>query len=633
MTHSDDLTTDAAPQGANLDSSLDSKIAALDLRSRLLSLLRLGFFGAFIGGFLVLGSLGWTVALPCVLAFAVLFYVHGKVDASRAALEDLQLLQREAQDRRENRRFDRPVPVIPDDPLPLEKGRRVYADEPDVFCLDDGVLDDLQLIEGRHTLFGFLDVSSTIFGARRLHRMLTSPMTSVAAIRDRQGAVSELAENPDTRRKLMETLIRLRRYDFESVPRVLRAPTTFAGRLGLVFGANLLGTAPAVLVVLSFFWPPATAFLLLLLVFNFMIVGMQSTMSNLARERILRPGPALQGIARVGEVLTAAAFTRDAWREIIEVFSQARPATRSLGRYEALLQFHSFGIVFEFFNVFMLWELRILPFADAALLKYRETVERALGALGETEALLSLSAPLLEQDGYVLPEALERDGPVVRGEELGHPLLPSGSVVRNRIDLDHERNVAIITGSNMAGKSTYLKSVAMNTVLAGAGGPVCARSFAWTPVSLYSDINIRDSLDDGKSYFRVEVERILEAIHAATRGSATLTIFDELFRGTNSIERLAISRAILRHLRSTGALVLVATHDVSLTDLVTLEGEGGMRNFHFRELVEDGVMTFDYQLREGPAQTRNAIRVLEAIGYPETITREARAETENQTAE
>lgn len=629
MTLSDDQPTPNLLENQDLDAALE----ALELRSRRLSAFRLALFAVFVGGFVVFGATGWMVALPCMLVFAFLFHVHGKVDSRRSEIEDLLLLRKEARERRDNCRFECPVPEIPTEPLPLEEGRRVYAEEADVFSLDEGVLDDLQLVDGRHTLFGFLDVSSTIFGATRLHRMLTAPMTSVNSIRERQDAVRELAGSPETRDRLMRTLVKLRRHDFRPVPRVLREPTAYAGKLGLALVANVLGTVPLVLIALSLYWAPATAFLLLLLVLNFMIVGMQSKASNPARERILRPGPALRGIADVGEVLSAASFSQVAWRDIGRVFGEARPATRSLGRYEALLQIHSFGIVFEFFNIFTLWELRILPFAEAALVRHQEAAEHALGALGETEALLSLSTPLVEQDGYVIPEVLESDSPRVTAVALGHPLLHSAAVVRNPVDLGGEHNVAIITGSNMAGKSTYLKSVAMNTVLAGAGGPTCARSFSWTPVSLYSDINIRDSLDDGKSYFRVEVERILEAIQAAVKGSATLAIFDELFRGTNSVERLAISRAILRYMRSTGALVLVATHDVSLTDLVTEEGEDRMQNFHFREHVEDGVMTFDYQLREGPAETRNAIRVLEVMDYPEEITREARTETESHTTE
>jgi DNA mismatch repair ATPase MutS len=206
---------------------------------------------------------------------------------------------------------------------------------------------------------------------------------------------------------------------------------------------------------------------------------------------------------------------------------------------------------------------------------------------------------------------------------LGHPLIEPERVVLNDLHLGPQSPIAIITGSNMSGKSTLLKSVGMNLVLAGMGGPVEARAMRWTPLALSSDINVRDSLDDGKSYFAVEVERVERILRLAREGGKVLGIFDELFRGTNSAERLAIAMALIAHLRGTGGLYLVATHDLAITRLA--EEIPGIVNFHFREEVHDGTMRFDYRLRPGPAPTRNAIRVLETRGYPETLVREARA--------
>ena len=615
---------------ATVDSSsvLSRSIAELGRQSRRLSVARLVVFLVAILGFVVLENFGWVVAVACTLVFFFLFVLHGRVDSERQRLKDHLLLNGEAEARAENRCFDHPAPSIPQDALPLEEGRRVYADEPETFALDSGVIDDLQVSEGRHTLFGFLDVSSTVFGAWRLRRLLTRPMMDAAAIRSRQAAVQELADRPESRQKILETLVALRRHSFSTLPKILRAPGSCAGRVGLLVIAHILGTIPLVLLVAAFYWTPATAFLVFLLVFNYVLTGMEASKSNAARDRITTLGPALRGILALEGAMDRAKFEADEWCGLKAVFKRVHVAARTLCRYQALLQFHTFGLFFEFFNVFTLWELRILPLAESALLRYRGEIECALGALGETEALLSLSSPLVEQSLYSMPELVESESPLVEAQGLGHPLLHSGAVVRNHLKLDGDQNVWIVTGSNMAGKSTYLKSVATNILLAGAGAPVCAQEFRWTPVGLYSDINIRDSLDDGKSYFRVEVERILQVIRAASRGEKVFAVFDELFRGTNSLERLAISRAILRHLAPSGALLVVATHDVALTELVTREGEIRMANYHFREQVKDGVMSFDYRLREGPAVTRNAIRVLEAVGYPREVTSAARAETD-----
>jgi DNA mismatch repair ATPase MutS len=322
--------------------------------------------------------------------------------------------------------------------------------------------------------------------------------------------------------------------------------------------------------------------------------------------------------------MASAGLQAPAWRRIGEAFAAIQPEARKLKRYIALLEFHSYGVIFELINVLTLWELRILPLAAGLFARRRELIADSAGALGEGEALLSLSLPLAEQEGFCLPEVLEGERPVVEALEMGHPLLDPGTAVRNDLRLGRGANVWIVTGSNMSGKSTFLKAAGVNLIIAGMGGPACARSLRWTPLALYSDINVRDSLDDGKSYFQVEVERVLGVLRAARESPMLLAIFDELFRGTNSVERIAIARAVIRHLRSSGALLLVATHDRSVAELVSVEREPGMESRHFEERVDGGVMRFDYRLREGEARSRNAIRVLELQGYPADLIDEAR---------
>ena len=155
-----------------------------------------------------------------------------------------------------------------------------------------------------------------------------------------------------------------------------------------------------------------------------------------------------------------------------------------------------------------------------------------------------------------------------------------------------------------------------------------ATSFRFTPVELYSDINIRDSIDDGKSYFQVEVERVKDIIVAAGRSRLVLAIVDELFRGTNSEERNAISYALLHYLREQGILVLLATHDGQLAKSLEEEQVAGISNHHFEETVEKGNLSFEYRLLDGPAGTRNAILVLQANDYPAALVASAKGRVE-----
>lgn len=626
-----------AADGASVSSdamrlaSIEARLAQLEARSGRLSWWRILAFLVCMAGLCGIGSslfYPFLVSLPAAVLFIAVLLRHGDVLDQIASLENDRLLLSESSERRESRRSRSQAPTV-DTSIEndLAQGQRVYAPEPPSFELDDGLVDDFNLLTGVRSLFGFLNTCSTSFGARRLRYWLTHPLTKSADILTRQDAVREAAQKSDARTALLKSLLTLRKRSYDSAPTLLHASATFTERGGLRVLTHVMGTLPAIIVILLAFGIGGFALappLLLLVVCNMAIIGINVKYSNPARDRLLLFRPLLQGLVAFHSSLERASFEAAEWQRIAGTFCALRPTAKQLLRVLSFLALHSYGVLFEIFNVLTLWELRWIPIGERVLESHRRELEHALGALGESEALLSLACPLAEQDGFCLPEPLESDRPSLSAEALGHPSIESDSVVRNPLQLNSERNVWIITGSNMAGKSTYLKAVGVNLVLAGAGGPVSAQSFRWTPLTLYSDVNVRDSLDEHKSYFQVEVERVLHIVHAANAKPMVFAIFDELFRGTNSEERYAISRAILRYLRSCGALVIAATHDLALTKLVEEDNEPGMENRHLREKVSGRAMTFDYRLREGPAPTRNAIRVLEASGYPEELTKEAR---------
>jgi len=595
-----------------------SNLAARCSNLRLLSFLALGL--GLLGG-IESTLVPLLVSVPAFLLFLLAFLVHGRSLDRVRNLDEALTLRAEAAARRTNQKHGREAPDVPDEGTALEAGLRVYADEPETFELDMGLAEDLDVLRGPRSLFSLLDASSTAFGSRRLRHMLLHPLRRAEDLRHRQEAVSELAERDQVRSDFLARLISARRHSLDPLTRLLYERPAFANRGALALWARVAGTVTPLLLitmVLTGRLELAAPFALLL-VLNLGTIGKHSAESNRARDHLLLFHPFLETSLRLRDGLAAADLKAPLWAEVASVFADIEDHARRLKRRMDLLSFHDYGVLFEIVNAVTLWELRLLPGAARLFLDAQDRLRGAAGALGEAEALLCLSLPLAEQ-GYIQPEIVDRERPVVAGVDVAHPLLPSESVVANPVDLGLPENIWIVTGSNMSGKSTYLKAIGTNVVLAGAGGPVRAREFRWTPVAIFSDMNVRDSLDDGKSYFRVEVERVLKMVRAAQEGPRVLAIFDELFRGTNSDERLAITRALLRYVRSSGALVVVATHDRKLADLVTVHQEEGMTNRHLRESVEDGVMRFDFRVREGPAATRNAIRVLEAQGYPKEIT-------------
>ncbi|MFN2217343.1 MAG: MutS-related protein, partial [Anaerolineae bacterium] len=238
----------------------------------------------------------------------------------------------------------------------------------------------------------------------------------------------------------------------------------------------------------------------------------------------------------------------------------------------------------------------------------------------ELEALSSLA-----NFGYLNPEysfpdivALEGQDPVppfdARG--LGHPLIPDEGKVCNDFTVPQLGQVTVITGSNMAGKSVFLKTVGVNLALAYAGGPVSAKRLRALPFRLFTSMGISDSVTDGISFFYAEVRRLKALVTELEREHPLPLLFciDEIFRGTNNRERLIGSRAYVRALAGKHGLGFIATHDL---ELAKLAGElPQVVNFHFRDRVEDGRMVFDYVLQPGPCPTTNALRIMQLEGLP-----------------
>jgi DNA mismatch repair ATPase MutS len=199
---------------------------------------------------------------------------------------------------------------------------------------------------------------------------------------------------------------------------------------------------------------------------------------------------------------------------------------------------------------------------------------------------------------------------------VGHPLIPDHEKVCNDLALTHLGEIAIITGSNMAGKSTFLRTVGLNLALAYAGGPVNAISLQTMLFRLFTCIQVSDSVTDGVSYFYAEVKR-LKALLSALQENHPLPLFffiDEIFRGTNNRERLIGSRAYVRALVGQHGVGLISTHDLELAKLADQVAE--IENYHFRDDFKEGQMVFDYTLHPGPCPTTNALKIMQMAGLP-----------------
>jgi hypothetical protein len=288
---------------------------------------------------------------------------------------------------------------------------------------------------------------------------------------------------------------------------------------------------------------------------------------------------------------------------------------RRLGRVAAALGLRTNPVLSILVHLFVPWDFIFTHQLELVKREIAGLLPRWLDAWYELEALNSLANFAYLNPRYKFPELLAETGRMV-ARELGHPLLKPESKVCNDFELDHDRRIVILTGSNMAGKSTFLRTIGVNLVLAYAGAPVNAEQLQASLFRIFTCIKVSDSVQDGLSYFYAEVKR-LQALLAATEVDDPLPVLfliDEIFRGTNSRERLIGSRSYIRTLAQGTSVGLVATHDLELIKLA--DEIEGVVNQHFREEAYDGRMVFDYRLRSGPCPTTNALTIMRLEGLP-----------------
>jgi hypothetical protein len=244
--------------------------------------------------------------------------------------------------------------------------------------------------------------------------------------------------------------------------------------------------------------------------------------------------------------------------------------------------------------------------------RYGSAVRLWASAIGEMEALLSLATYSYEHPSDPFPVFTDGAASFV-AEELGHPLVPAATCIRNDVRICGDTRVLLVSGSNMSGKSTLLRAVGMNVVLAMAGAPVRARSLTLTALRVGASIRVNDSLREGSSRFYAEIKRLRQIFDLAGGDPPLLFLLDELLQGTNSNDRRIGAEGIVRTLVNRGAIGLVSTHDLALTDIGG-SVEGSLRNVHFQDELANGRMTFDYKLRDGVVTKSNGLELMRSIG-------------------
>jgi hypothetical protein len=287
---------------------------------------------------------------------------------------------------------------------------------------------------------------------------------------------------------------------------------------------------------------------------------------------------------------------------------------KRLLRLMKLMRWHE-DPAFTYLSYLSLWGTLFAMTVETRRIKLGRDLAKMTAALGELEGLSSLAAYAFEHADYpfasLVPSGVDQV-PVFLAESLGHPLIETAICIRNPVRIDERNRFVLVSGSNMSGKSTYLRAIGLNYVLARAGAPVCADCLQLSLFSIATSMRVLDSLQEGKSRFLGEVSLVKRIIDLAGNGPV-LFLFDELLSGTNSEDRRAGAAGVIAHLLGRGASGFLTTHDLALSELV-LSRPNISRNVHFVDHIADAAMVFDYRLRDGIVPHSNGAAILAKLG-------------------
>lgn len=583
----------------------ETEVKLQDARKRIyyISVLRLILFVGSIIGAVVFWNDEWTYIFVCaVLPFALFVwlvkrhnywfcrkdYLKKKIEINE---QELRAIQYDFSD------FD---------------GGGEYADPSHLYTFDLDVF-------GEHSLFQYINRTSTPVGKQHLANWFNTHLEDKEAIGQRQEAVRELADDLEFRQqiRLLGLLYKGKATDIDEIKRWADSPSCYRKNALLRILPTTVSIINLICIILAFLdLLPAsvpvgtfTCFIILNTVFSKGITKLQTTygkklqiLSTYADQILLTEqkemnSPVLQQLKAelsCGRNRTAS--------QTVHQLSQLMNALDQ--RNNQLISIILNGLIF--------WELRQVMRIEEWKERHAGNLTRWIEAIGEIDAYCSLATFAYNHPEYTYPEISSQPFQL-QAKAMGHPLMERNKCVRNGIDIDKRPCFIIITGANMAGKSTYLRTVGVNYLLACIGAPVWADSMKVYPARLITSLRTSDSLTDNESYFFAELKRLKLIIDKLKNGEELFIILDEILKGTNSMDKQKGSFALIKQFMNMNANGIIATHDLLLGTLIDSFPQN-VRNYCFEADITNNELTFSYRMRDGVAQNMNACFLMKKMG-------------------
>ena len=595
------FTRAAAPLAVRFDRVANARLLAA------VSAVGCGFAGVYWPHGPLAAVLWLAAALGSVAGFVALLAMHAGIQQARERADGLRRLNELALARLERDWPKLPLPVVP-----ASVKESVLAGDLDLF--------------GYGSLFHLIGTTGTPQGRATLGSWLLSPPPSAAeTIPARQQAVTEFAQALDLRQELELACAGLTTTAADPAtgdPFLSWAASDpwLWPRPVLVWATRLIPVLLLVAAGLFFAQQISVSWPLLVL---FVRWGLTWQYGGQVRRRLDQVCSQERQLRGYGELFTRLAKWQPAAPLLADLYGRLHGAAAAMGTLETLVGLAAIRTTpaSPFAQWLFMWDFHTLYLMERWQERHGAQVRPWFEALGEVEALAALAVLAFDEPEWVFPTF--GDEPRIVARALGHPLLAARSRVANDVTLGPPGTFLLVTGSNMSGKSTLLRTLGINVVLAQAGAPVCAAELRLPPaVVLATSLRVQDSLQEGVSFFMAELRRLASVVtradgtEAEPGGPVLLYLLDEILRGTNTHERQIIVGKVVAHLLKCRAIGAVTTHDLSLAEADALAG--AYQPVHFTEDFEEGpegaVMRFDYRMRPGLATTTNALKLLQVIG-------------------
>ena len=572
-------------------SSLNTKKKSILLVSNLRVITALCFLALL---YLSFSNTYWLLtALPFLVVFFVLVKRHGVLFDEKIHLENLVTIND-----REARSLNGDISFFADGASFVDP-HHPYTHDLDIF--------------GEGSLFQAVNRCNTIDGQKVMAFRLSSPLHNDTDIRSCQDAVRELGGATDFRQHFQAAGMEIdeQPHDKEQLLAWLNVPSFLYSKPGVKALLIILPSLTLAFLIAAFFFSGAKAVAILLALIQWVILGFYIKRINAFHEYISRKKYILEKYAKILHVLQKEKFTSPRLQQLTSRAHEADVKVKSLATLVSSLNARLNAMTTLVVNSLLMYDMQCVYRLEKWKHENSANLKTWLDVISETEVLGSMGTFSFNHPSFVfarIDPALN-----IRATGLGHPLIPENECVANDVHLGKDQSILIITGANMAGKSTFLRTIGSNLVLALSGAPVCAREFQCPVINMRSGMRTADSLKDHQSYFYAELNRLKTIMDELRSDKPLFILLDEILKGTNSTDKQSGSIALVRQLLPHPCLALIATHDLALGDLEK-EYPNRIRNYCFEATIENDQLSFDYKLKTGLAQKMNATFLMKKMG-------------------